>query len=112
MPLFSDKHSLEDGSLSGLVVDSCALDSAVVRFPSSNVAGRLVLSPRPFIGTSGYERAGHVPETGCGSDPGLIATEPQGGRTFAHSATDDQSSRCPLLAASSPLVDLATSVCK
>jgi len=54
---------------------------------------------RPFMGTSEYYRAGRILEIRLRlrSRPAQIAPEWQGGRTFAHSAADDQLSRCPLL---------------
>jgi len=72
-----------------LVVDSCRLGCAGVRFPGSNAAGPLMLSPRPLIGTSEYYGADRVLEIRLPlrSRSGLIATESQGGRMFAHSAT-------------------------
>lgn len=47
-----------------------------------------MLSPRPFIGTSEYYGADRVLEIRLRlrSRPGLIVTESQGRRTFAHNA--------------------------
>ncbi len=75
-------------ALPGIVVDSCRLGFTSVRFLGTNAAGTLMLSPRPFIGTSEYYGADRVQKirSRLRSKVGLIATESQGGLTSTHSA--------------------------